>query len=185
MTSKPTLLDYDQSKPFRNAAAKDFITLTTPWEGFTGQLRFVPGFNDLHNLGPHSRGQHGMEIDFAIVGPLGAVSCSLSTNWTPIGLVDENDTGYYGGIVHTGGWKGGTRDLIMAPSGRMVSVHWRTDLGYGIGPDSGCGYLDDAECYGDISYSAADEVMVDFITFGHAKVLEHLKAWYHLTAKSS
>ena len=37
--------------------------------GFERRVKFQPGYNYLHETGPKRRGQHGMEIAFALILP--------------------------------------------------------------------------------------------------------------------
>lgn len=182
----PTILSWDEQKAVRQAAADHPVKFPirlddTPFEG---QIRFVPGYNELHVDTMQSHGQHGMEIEFALVGPLGAVSCALSTMWTPLGEVDRLEEGaYYPNIMHVGSRapaRGG--EMAWPPTGKAVVVHWRTPMPDRevAGPDQ-CGYV--GQCWSDLSYTAGDVVMVDFITFGHVKLFEHLKRWYDSVAQ--
>lgn len=182
-----TVLTYEESKPIRRAAGKQAISFPSEDVGIADmicELRFVPGFNELENRTMQSHGQHGMEIEFALVGPRGAVSVSLATNWSPIGPATpkrgEGEDAFYTDICHVGGYGG--RGSLMPPMGRSVVVHWRDPIdGYteedGVNP---CDYV--GTCYSTQSYLAADPIMADFISFGHAKLYERLKDWYDSVA---
>lgn len=142
---------------------------------FERRIKFRPGYNYLHETGPKSRGQHGMEIAFALIGEEGAVSFEFHTMWTPLGVVDEGSTE----AVHTDYIAGryGSR-CIHPPSGKAVFIHWRREFdSYLNGPDE-CHWLDGAPCWGDATYSGSDPILADFIKEGEDAVWRHLTEWY-------
>lgn len=147
---------------------------------FVRRVQFQPGYNYLHETGPKRRGQHGMEIAFALIGPLGSVSFELNTFWTPPGPVDEGRTE----VVHFDevGRRWGD-PVVRPPSGTAVFIHWRDEFPDTLGQRDACSWLDGALCWGDVTYSGSDPILRDFIREGDAAVWRHLADWYESVAQ--
>lgn len=145
---------------------------------FERRAKFVPGYNYLHETGPQRRGQHGMEIAFALIGPLGAIAFEMNTMWTPPGIVDAGSRE----VVHvdyeqTDRW--GTTGLVRPPSGIAVFVHWRKAFDAFLSePRDGCGWLDGDPCWGDATYTGSDPILRRFIKEGEDAVWSALDEWY-------
>lgn len=149
---------------------------------FERRVKFVPGYNYLHETGPRRRGQHGMEIAFALIGEQGAVSFEFNTMWTPLGEVDGDSreavhTDYRAGLYGS--------PAIHPPTGRGVFIHWRSEFDAHLGSSSGCGWLGGGTCWGDATFLGADPILRDFVAEGKEAVWRHLAEWYgEISARS-
>lgn len=159
--------------------------------GLERRIRFYPGYNYLHEIGPKARGQHGMEIHFTLLGELGAVDVGFSTHWTPLGEVDK-DKKFSGRdpAVHCDyedPWGYGT---VSPPSGIVVGIHRATPFPHDpeaeFNTRGKCELLPGGECYWDGSYTAADPILKAFIEEGEEPVWKELAGWYstHLAGTS-
>lgn len=174
---------YEESRNIRAAARKVSFTYPMP-QPYTALLTVVPGYNELENRTGAGHGQHGMELEFALVGPLGAVSVSLMTHWSPLGVGDLDRGMHLREIMHTGGWDG--EGPLMPPSGRGLVIHWKSPIAGFTDDDveTECLYLGET-CWSTMSFTGADPVLRDFVSYGPARLYEHLESWYgHAAARA-
>lgn len=144
-------------------------------------ISFRPGYNYLHETGPRRRGQHGMEVTFAFIGPLGATTFVFNTMWSPLGEADRNPS--WGQPCHV------DREghYVHHPRGVDVGRHWRTPI---LGSEeytyqsSNCHIIGGA-CDYDGSGLWANHLMRAFITKGEPAVWRELISFYRELASES
>lgn len=144
---------------------------------FRRMVIFQKGYNYLHEKGPKSRGQHGMEITFCLQGPTLAVSVTISTGWVPLGPVDEPITGqnnYHSEPVHCDVWENSSVPVISdkkfgyvrPPSGMAVTFCAAAPTEYA--PESHDCQLLGRPAYMSVSYSGSDPLLYELVNNGPA-----------------
>lgn len=101
---------------------------------------------------------------FALVGPEGAISLGISTGW------------------HLPHEAASLPAMALVPSGRGVCIHSPTKIeDYYGGPDE-CDLVAGGQCYGDVGYCAADELLAVLIADGVDALWERMERdWYRPT----
>lgn len=142
---------------------------------------FQPGYNYLHETGPRRRGQHGMEITFAFIGPLGATTFVFNTMWSPLGEVDPSPS--WGQPCHVDR----EGQYVHHPRGVDVGRHWGSPIpGYEeyAYQSSNC-RITGGFCEYDGSGLRADKLLREFISKGEPAVWRELIAFYRSLALES
>lgn len=141
---------------------------------FTQKILVTPQYD--HRDGPGNRGAHGCELVLILRGPLGAIAARLMTGWMSKPL-----TGHFrpGGpnqrALHVG------VDRLLADgylSGAYVGAHSYERRWAYMDETHSCDWLDGASCYGDGSYTAADEVLSILVAKGSDAAFDHLATLY-------
>jgi hypothetical protein len=126
---------------------------------------------------PHDdRGAHGLDLMLITKGPLGAITCRISTGWMLRPLVLGMVRGDPQKRRKKPGVDGRTADLW--PSGSGVTSHSLTkerDYWSEIGP---CDVLGVEACWGDTGYVVADEVLWSLIFGGDEAAFAKLDEFY-------
>ena len=160
---------------------------------FERKVMFVPGYNYLHETGPKRRGQHGMAVQFFLLGDEGVVHWIFNTMWTPLGEVDKPDPLNPGRDLHEPVHCDYTRledygigpsrfGYVRPPSGTDIGHHWPTPLYDGEHERTNCEWLSrdgtPRGCYSDGSGLRADEILRRFIAEGDTIVWAELETYY-------
>lgn len=142
----------------------------------TREIRITPSYDHRDEPGDR-RGAHGCDLILVLRGPLGVITAKISTGWMTNPLA--------GRLIHGAPrqrrWEKPGVDAQVwdrYPSGSYVGVHspsrragWWTQTGP-------CNYLGVETCYGDGSYTAADEILALITTGGSDAAFERLTAFY-------
>lgn len=145
---------------------------------FTREIKIYPSY-DHRDEPDDQRGAQGCDLMLILRGPLGAIAARISTGWMADPLVGRYVRGA-GKQRRLGkpGVDAGVADCY--PSGTYVGSHYLKRRGeYDVRKEE-CEYLNGAECYGDGSYVAADEVLLKLTTGGSDAAFEHLEHLYQV-----
>lgn len=142
---------------------------------FTREIKIMSSY-DYRDDPNDLRGAHGSDINLILRGPLGAISAKISTGWVSAPL-----TGHYrhgAGAQERSSRPGvdwGVRDVY--PSGSYVGSHsyLPREASDASGP---CTWLGAAVCYGDGSYTGADEILELLVAGGSDAVFARLEELY-------
>jgi hypothetical protein len=146
-------------------------------DGLEESVRFVAGYNCTDDsMAGH--GVHGMEVQFALRGPAGAVVLVMATDWIPGTLRPGHGLSPEGKRVHryADGWS-------CDPRGFGVELHSRRPQYEGHEPAGECELLA-GECYCDTHLSGADEPVRRFVAEGEQVIWDELEARYAALAEA-
>ena len=154
-------------------------------DGFTTRIEVKPSFDHRFDADKWRRGCGTMSLEFILLGPLGAVTCSVMTGWMADPLV-EYPTGFGG--APRGPWGNEKRavgkvgpDVISReherPMAGPISCHvavppagkdWFTAA-------DGCTLVPGGTCYGDSGYLVGDEFLIRLAREGDSAAFEYLR----------
>ena len=121
---------------------------------------FTPAWDKRHPDPNKNYGIGPVKIHFIVIGPLGAISFSMSSGWFLPGSIN-NPT---------------ARDV--EPSGMDLGYHSPTPV-YEDHEPHDCDYVKGGTCYGDGSASIADRYLETLINHGSDGLWKELEAYYH------
>lgn len=142
-------------------------------------LAHVPGYVDT-DTGPQSIGKHGMELEWLLRGPNGAVFFNLMTGWVPGEVGNEfkyRDNGSTRPTPHA---------LYYPSSGRIgyhaLSLQPDDEQWQGAAPttkDCELAHREPGPCWSSVlGYGIADELMVEYVREGEQVIWDYLKKTY-------
>jgi hypothetical protein len=142
---------------------------------FTREIKILPGYD--HRDDMTDRGAHGCDMILILRGPDGAIAARISTGWMTHPLA--------GRYVHRGG-RQARRDkpgvdagvAHLYPSGSYVGAHSLKPREAYLSSDPECSWLDGAPCYGDGSFTMADEVLEALAAGGSDAAFERMASLY-------
>jgi hypothetical protein len=152
----------------RRRHATEDCAITEVREGFTRHLSLMPGYDHRgfsSECGGGGHGQHGMEMRFVLIGPMGATQwLAFITEWVPGRNV-----------------RAGHVDIEYPDLGSLMAAdlgyHWSTPQYEGQDPRE-CDLLPGGTCYYDGSGMRAGELLHPFLADGPRAVWERLKSEY-------
>ena len=134
---------------------------------FKREVHFYPAFGDVDLVKRHDQGIGGVKIRFVLVGPLGAIHFSISTDWYPAHIQEEQ-------------WeKGRSRYFSLAPEGSDISYHSPVPIYEGQSKHESCEWLGGIPCYSDGSSLCADKIRDVLLAEGDEGVWREMEKWYH------
>lgn len=129
-------------------------------------------FEKRHDDPARDYGIGSVELQFALIGPAGAITVGVSTGWylphVEERLLREHDHTPFMGRRSCAFQGAGTAVCIHAPSPRKD---------YFMGPDD-CHLLPGGQCWGDIGFLAGDEAYAVLVEGGEDALWEFLASWY-------
>lgn len=141
---------------------------------FAREIKVTASYD--HRDEPDSqRGAHGAELVLILRGPLGAIAARIMTGW----MTHPLTASYVSGHEQERRRKPGVDNSVIDvyPSGAYVGSHTYVprEFSDANGP---CDWLGTAVCYGDGSYTAADEILELLVSGGSDAAFERLEELY-------
>lgn len=123
------------------------------------------------------RGCHGADLELVLIGPLGAITTTISTGWMHRPVEGRVIWGQKQRRRNKPGLD--TLSWDSYPSGAVVASHWRKPVSeYDTASGYDCPWLDGAQCFGSGGYLIADEVLDILISQGDDAAYERMAAIY-------
>lgn len=142
---------------------------------FTREIRITPAYDYRDEL-PGNRGAHGAELVLVLRGPLGAITANIMTGWMPAPLTGSFIRGRTQDRAQKPGVDAGLQDAY--PSGASVAAHCPVRRQHYFDDNGPCDILGTEACYGDGSFSMANEVLKLLVTGGSDAAFDHLETLY-------
>lgn len=143
---------------------------------FTHEIKILPSYDHRDDPNDH-RGAGGAELVLILRGPLGAIVAKVNTGWVTRPLIGH----YMPGLKRQNRRDKPGVDARLTdvyPSGAYVGSHSYVPRDNCTDANGPCDWLGGAVCYGDGSYTMADEILRLLIEQGSDAVFTRLEELY-------